>query len=140
MLTVCVKSRFILFLSQGRINLVKFLANENFPLASVYQLHEVGYEIAAIIEDSPGITDAEVLRRAVEEERIILTFDRDYGELIYRMKMPSPIGVVYFRYTPLTPEEPAQHLQRLLHIDGISLEGKFTVVERNQVRQRPLIY
>lgn len=117
---------------------MRFLANENFPLISVNCLREAGYDITSITENSPGIADAEVLVRAADEERIILTFDRDYGELIYRMGMSSPMGVVYYRYNPLTPEEPAQDLLRLLSLEGISLEQKFTVVERNQVRQRPL--
>ncbi len=117
---------------------MRFLANENFPLRSVNRLREAGYDIASITEDSPGVTDSEVLARAADEERIILTFDRDYGELIYRLGMPSPRGVIYFRYNPLTPEEPGENLLRLLDMDTLSLEGRFTVVERNQVRQRPL--
>ncbi|MEH2417815.1 MULTISPECIES: hypothetical protein [unclassified Nostoc] len=52
--------------------------------------------------------------------------------------MPSPVGVVYFRYFTATPEEPAEDLLRLLSIEGISLEGSFTVVERTQLRQRPM--
>lgn len=117
---------------------MRFLANENFPRTSVNRLRELGYSIASVIEDSPGATDADVLVRATNEERIILTFDRDYGELIYRLGMPSPRGVVYFRYVPLTPDEPAQDLLRLLNLEGVSLEGRFTVLERTQVRQRPL--
>jgi predicted nuclease of predicted toxin-antitoxin system len=117
---------------------MRFLANENFPRTSVNHLRKISYDIASVIEDSPGATDAEVLARAASEERIVLTFDRDYGELIYRLGMPSPAGVVYFRYAPLTPEEPAQDLLRLLNMEGVSLEGRFTVVERTQVRQRPL--
>lgn len=48
------------------------------------------------------------------------------------------MGVAYFRYQPLTPEEPATHLLQLLNTEGLSLERRFTVVERNQVRQRSL--
>ena len=38
-----------------------FLANENFPLESIRKLREEGYDVASIIEDSPGITDKEIL-------------------------------------------------------------------------------
>ena len=79
-----------------------------------------------------------MLTLAVNEEGIILTFDRDYGELIYRLRMPSPKGVIYFRYTPLTPNEPAEDLLRILNLEGLFLEKKFTVVDRTQIRQRPL--
>jgi predicted nuclease of predicted toxin-antitoxin system len=117
---------------------MRFLANENFPLTSVNRLRQAGYDIASITEDSPGIADSEVLARAANEERIILTFDRDYGELIYRLGMPSPMGVVYFRYQPLTPEESAEYLLRLLSVEGLFLQRRFTVLTRTQVRQRPL--
>lgn len=70
---------------------------------------------------------------------MVLTFDRDYGELIYRVVRSSPPpGVVYFRLDPLTPEEPARQLLVLLGQKAISLEGKFTVLERGRVRQRPI--
>ncbi|BAY65216.1 hypothetical protein NIES22_53190 [Calothrix brevissima NIES-22] len=117
---------------------MRFLANENFPLRSVLSLRDAGYDVAYGSEDAPGAEDAIVLARAVNEERIILTFDRDYGELIYRLRMPAPIGVVYFRYFPPTPEEPAQNLLRLLSVEGLILIGYFTVLERTQLRQRPL--
>ncbi|ARV60106.1 hypothetical protein BZZ01_17070 [Nostocales cyanobacterium HT-58-2] len=117
---------------------MQFLANENFPRVSVIRLRSVGYDVVYITEDTPGIEDSEVLARALLERRIILTFDRDYGELIYRKRMRSPIGVVYFRYIPATPEEPAEDLLHLLNTERISLEGSFTVLERTQVRQRPL--
>lgn len=94
--------------------------------------------MAAVIEDSPGEKDRNILLRAASEGRIVLTFDRDYGELIYRFKMPTPNGVIYFRYDPVTPEEPAQHLFLLLGMSSLSFLGKFTVVERAQIRQRPL--
>ena len=117
---------------------MRFLANENFPLASVYRLREVGYEMATVVQDSPGVKDFEVMARAASENRVVLTFDRDYGELVYHLRLPMPSSVVYFRYAPLTPEEPAEHLLWLLTIDNLSLDGKFTVVDRGQVRQRPL--
>lgn len=117
---------------------MRFLANENFPLESVHRLREAGHDVGAIIEDSPGAKDREVLARATNENRIVLTFDRDYGELVYRRRLSVPAGVVYFRFVPTTPKEPAEHLLKLLAISGLSLKGKFTVVERGQVRQRPL--
>jgi predicted nuclease of predicted toxin-antitoxin system len=101
-------------------------------------LRQLGYEITSILEDSPGIEDTEVLSRAVEEQRIILTFDRDYGELIYRLQLPSPKGVIYLRFRPHTPEEPALVLLELFKAEEVQFEKKFTVVEREQIRQRPL--
>ena len=61
---------------------MQFLANENFPKASVIKLRDANYNVAYGSEDAPGAKDYEVLAGAVDEKRIILTFDRDYGELI----------------------------------------------------------
>jgi predicted nuclease of predicted toxin-antitoxin system len=117
---------------------MQFLANENLPLPSVRLLRQAGYDVAAITEETPGIEDTEVLARAADEQRIILTFDRDYGELIYRLRLRSPRGVIYLRFQPHTPEEPAVILLNLLQTAGLYFEERFTVVERDQIRQRPL--
>jgi len=119
--------------------MMKFIANENFPSASVKLLRDSGYDVTAVVEESPGSEDKEILSRANREKRIILTFDRDYGELIYKLKMPVPGGVVYFRFNPPTPTEPAEYLLQLLS-EGILFENRFTVAEQNRLRQRPLLY
>jgi predicted nuclease of predicted toxin-antitoxin system len=117
---------------------MRFLANENYPLESVRRLRKAGHHVSAIIEDSPGATDEWVLPRAANEQLIVLTFDKDYGELLFKRRLPAPAGIVFYRFHPTTPDEPSNHLLKLLTISGIELEGKFTVVEREQVRQRPL--
>jgi predicted nuclease of predicted toxin-antitoxin system len=118
--------------------MMRFLANENFPLPTVRLLRQAGYDVTSITENSPGIEDAQVLTRATDEQRVILTFDRDYGELIYRLRLPSPVGVIYLRFRPHTPEEPAQLLLNLFQTERLQFERWFTVVERDQIRQRPL--
>jgi predicted nuclease of predicted toxin-antitoxin system len=114
------------------------LANENFPLPSIGLLREAGYEISSILEDSPGIEDPEVLSRAADEKQVILTFDRDYGELIYRLQLRPPAGVIYLRFRPYTPQEPALLLLNLFQNKELQFEKWFTVLERDQIRQRPL--
>jgi predicted nuclease of predicted toxin-antitoxin system len=118
--------------------MMKFLADENFPLPSVKRLDVQGHDVAAVILDSPGAADEQVLARAVDEGRIILTFDRDFGRLLFRSRLPPPIGIVYFRFHPTSPKEPAELLLLLLAGGLVSLEGQLTVVDGRQVRQRPL--
>lgn len=118
---------------------MRFLANENFPLQSVKRLRAAGLGVAAVVEDSPGASDRQVLSRAEIEGRIILTFDSDYGELIYKLGHPAPAGVIYLRFVPDTPLEPAGIILHLLTVEGLILEGRFTVAERTRVRQRPLL-
>lgn len=115
-----------------------YLADENFPIASVRLLRAAGLNVVAVIEESPGATDATILKHAEREQLVILTFDRDYGESIFRLHLGRPSGVVYFRYDPATPEEPGEHLLQLLALSGLQLVSKFTVTDRERTRQRPI--
>lgn len=117
---------------------MRFLADENFPLASVRRLREVGHDTLAAAEAMPGSRDEQILSRAAGENRILLTFDRDYGELIYRKGLPAPAGVVYLRLAPADPYQPADIVLGLGNIEGLRLEGRYTVVDPPRVRQRPL--
>jgi len=51
-----------------------------------------------------------VLEWAVCEDRIILTFDRDYGDLLFKRRLAPPAGVIYLRFDPATPLEPAEEV------------------------------
>jgi hypothetical protein len=64
--------------------------------------------------------------------------NRDYGELVFRYGHPAPSGIVFFRFAPATIDEPAPQLLALMADDQILLDGMFTVVDRQHIRQRPL--
>ena len=113
-----------------------FLANENFPRPSTIILRHNGFNIKSIQEDNPGITDEEVIKIALELNLIILTFDRDYGELIFKYSKDNPPSVVFFREKGNVPEFAAMTLIRLLENPDISLSGAFTVIEDKSIRQR----
>ena len=76
---------------------MRFLANENFPLDAVETLRQNGHDVVWIRVESPGISDPEVLSRAQAENRILLTFDKDFGELAFRSKLPASVGIILFR-------------------------------------------
>ncbi len=113
---------------------MKLLANENIPLPSVRALRRGGHDVESISERSPGISDEEVVRIARAEARLIVTFDRDYGELVFRRGLPAPAGILYLRFFPSVPEEVAAYVLRLIE-DGIALEGRFTTADRAGIRQ-----
>jgi predicted nuclease of predicted toxin-antitoxin system len=117
---------------------MRFLADENFPFPSIKLLRQAEYDVASVSEDSSGIEDVEVLARAVDERRFIVTFDRDYRELIYRLRLTPPIGVIHLRFRPHYPAEPAEILLNLLQTEGLQFESLFTILERDRLRQRPL--
>jgi Domain of unknown function (DUF5615) len=89
---------------------VRFTGNENIPLAAVKLLRERAHDVAAIAEEAAGVDDGTVLERAARDQRIIPTFDRDYGELLFRRGLPPRLGLIYFRLDPSTPLAPTEHV------------------------------
>lgn len=116
---------------------MRFLANENIPLDAVEALRGIGHDVAWIRTDSPGSRDQEVLARAVSEQRILLTFDKDFGELAFRSKLPASCGIILFRVTAPTSEYIARLVISALRTDT-EWTGHFTVVEKNRIRVRSL--
>ncbi len=76
---------------------MRVLANENFPLDAIEALRKNGHDVAWIREDACGSQDEDVLSRAQREDRILVTFDKDFGELAFHSKLPSTSGVILFR-------------------------------------------
>ena len=114
---------------------MKFLANENYPYPSIKILREAGYDVKSIGEEMYGITDVEVLDIAQKESRIILTFDKDYGELIFLHKSFNPPAVVFYWYKGAGPNYAGEILLELIG-NNIVLDDNFTVIEQNNLRQR----
>ena len=113
------------------------LADENFPVASFRYLTEKGYDIRHIGIELPSVEDKEVIKIAIEEDRVILTFDRDFGELVFKTGY-RPEGVIYFRWNEFSPREPGEFIDQLIREDNIRLIGYFTVIDRDQIRQRKI--
>ena len=65
----------------------------------VEALRREGHDVTYILEMRPGATDTEVLQQARRDERILLTVDKDFGELVYRLRRPVP-GLVLLRFVP----------------------------------------
>lgn len=119
--------------------MIKLLANENFPLASVEIIRLAGFDIKAIGVDFSGIFDHEVIDLAIKERRLILTFDRDYGELIFKKGYCPEAGVVYLRWNSYRPDEPGKYLLELFDGGKIRFDGMLTVIGERSVRQRKFV-
>jgi predicted nuclease of predicted toxin-antitoxin system len=115
---------------------MKFLANENIPLLSVQYLRNLGYDVRYISEYKSGITDRQVLSIAIKEKRTIITFDRDYGELIFKYKMRPEKGIIYLRIDEFSPDTPGIIIDNALKSNKFSLDSKLTVIDKNGIRQR----
>jgi hypothetical protein len=73
---------------------MRLLADENFPGAGATALRRLGHDVSWIGEVMRGASDIAVLDLATRERRIILTFDKDFGELARKSKLPDTCGVI----------------------------------------------
>jgi len=117
---------------------MKFLANENVPFPSIRILQAAGHNVVSVSTIAKGIKDERVITKAIEESLIILTFDRDYGTLIFKFHHDPPPAVVYFRFRGSDPTYAARTLLSRMEDNSLSLEGYFTVIEELATRQRKL--
>ena len=116
---------------------MKLLADENVPLKTVGALRRSGEDVVAVAEVSPGAADEDVLELARRQGRVIVTFDRDYGHLVFGRHLAPPAGVLYLRSLPESAEELATYVMEL-KANGVQFEGRFTTVSRSGIRQRPM--
>jgi predicted nuclease of predicted toxin-antitoxin system len=116
---------------------MRILANENFPAEAVEALRRRGHDVAWVRTDAPGSRDVDVLARAQVEDRIVVTFDKDFGELAFHSKLPATSGIILFRIS--VPS--AEHVARVavLVLDSrTDWAGHFAVVEDRRLRMTPL--
>ncbi len=115
--------------------MMRFLANENFPYDAVMALRGTGYDVAWVLTDNPGISDKDVLQRANIEGRILLTFDKDFGELAFREGLSSECGIILFRIPKSSSAEIARIVVSVLSSRS-DWTGHFSVIETNRIRMR----
>jgi predicted nuclease of predicted toxin-antitoxin system len=116
---------------------MRFLADENFPAAAVREIEEAGHDIVWVRNAAPGASDAEVLAHTANESRILLTFDKDFGELARNSALPLTCGVVLFRLTMPRTTDVGRALAELV-VSRSDWAGHFSVIEADRVRMRPL--
>lgn len=112
------------------------LANESLPAPSVRRLRAAGIEVAAVREDSLGIDDVRALERALAEQRWLLTFDMDYGELIYRRGLAPPPALILYRLQRFGVDDAALRVLALLDTYE-ARGGGYYIVLNEAVRWRP---
>ena len=83
---------------------MKFIADECCDTGIVISLRREGHDVFYVLEEEPGLRDEVVLQRAYVERRILLTEDKDFGELVYRFVV---LDIEKFRFRPLLFETPS---------------------------------
>jgi len=116
---------------------MRFLSNENFPGAAVAALKAAGHDVIWIRTSAPGMPDIDILAWAAREHRILLTFDKDFGELARGSRLPSGCGIVLLRVPMPSPGQVGQRLADLITMRD-DWADHFAVIEPGRVRMRGL--
>jgi len=82
--------------------------------------------------------NAEIISIAFSESEIVITFDKDFGELIFKGRLPLPWGIVLFRLKHFEPELPGKILLDEMKNHNLILTDYFTVISANKIRQKRL--
>ena len=89
---------------------MRLLADENIPRLIVEYICARGHNAIWIGKVAPGIRDREVLSFATAQKRTLITFDTDFGELVFRLGVSAPFGIILFRLPPDSPSGIAQSI------------------------------
>lgn len=116
---------------------MRLCANENVPGDSVAVLRQRGHDVVWIREAARGSEDDAVLARAQTEARLLITFDKDFGELVFRRGKSASRGIVLFRLRKPSPDFVARRVAQVLEATT-EWEGHYAVVDEHSIRLRPL--
>src|SRR6185295_1271582 len=103
---------------------MKFVADENVDLPIITRLRNDGHEVHAVIEGFAGISDDEVLKQANKQGVVLLTGDKDFGELVYRDHRYN-CGIVLIRLAGLSNNEKAEIVANVVKDHAAELENAF---------------
>ena len=116
---------------------MKILADENVPRDIVGWLRNTGHDVLFAAEAQPGAPDAEWATRADQEQRLILTSDKDFGELVFRDRLASH-GIMLLRLDDLPVSDMLSRLQAVWSVVQANPSGRFIVITKARVRVRPM--
>lgn len=115
---------------------LRFLIDVNVGLSVVNWLRKQGYDVAAVQEINPSMRDQDILSLAVREDRIIITMDADFGELVYRAGYRHR-GILLLRMPGARKRDKIAILRWILDKHGAQLEDNFCVYSSGRLRIRP---
>ena len=116
---------------------MRLCANENIPEDCVLRLRAEGHDVLWVREGAPGSPDSDVLDRSRAEGRLLITFDKDFGELVFRHGAAASVGIVLFRIPQPSAAVVAERVCATLGSRS-DWEGHYSVVTERAIRMRPL--
>lgn len=115
---------------------MNIVADESVDRPIVERLRQDGHDVVSIAELAAGIGDDEVLRLANDQSAVLMTGDKDFGELVFRLNRVSH-GVVLLRLEGLAPATKAMTVANAVRTHATAMQGAFTVISPGMLRIRP---
>ena len=113
--------------------MVRLVVDEGCDFAVVRSLRAAGFDVLAISEVSHRATDDEVIQLALEDNRVLVTEDKDFGQLVHASGELG-VGVVLLRFPATARESLSESVLRLVRERGAELMGSFVVVQPGRIR------
>jgi len=115
---------------------MNLLADESVDRHIVERLRQDGFEVLYVAEMEPGVPDIVVLERANEKTALLVTADKDFGELVFREGRLSSGGVVLIRLAGLSSERKTEMVSDAFSKQGKEFSQRFSVISPGRVRIR----
>lgn len=116
---------------------MKFFADEGLDFMLVDSLRQNSHEVIYAAEEMKGANDKDILDKAVKENCILITKDKDFGEMVIRNKMHSS-GVILIRIEKLNLSDNCLFVVHLINKYALELTNSFTVIQEDKIRIRSL--
>lgn len=115
------------------MNKLKFIVDECLGSLMAKWLTENGYNAVSVISDMKGSKDITILDRAVSENRIVITSDKDFGDIVFHQKAQH-VGIILIRLQNGTPRNKIKAMENLLTNYSDQLVNNFIVVSDANIR------
>lgn len=112
---------------------MRFLADESCDFAAIRALRTEGFDVLSVAEVSAGAEDEQVMALALHEGRVLLTEDKDFGQLVFAAGRQT-LGVVLIRFPASARPALGARILELVHKHAERLTGSFVVLQPERIR------
>jgi predicted nuclease of predicted toxin-antitoxin system len=116
---------------------MRVLLDENTSGSVIQALRARGHDVVSVKESMRGQPDSAVLDRARREGRLLVTHDKDFGELAFRSRLPAPCGILLFRLSGSDPDSDSRRIVSVIESRD-DWAGHFAAVTDARIRVREL--
>jgi predicted nuclease of predicted toxin-antitoxin system len=117
---------------------MNLLADENIETEIVDLLRNNGYKVDYVLEMSPGVDDKEIISRANKNNSILVTSDKDFGELVFRQRLVHN-GVILIRLHGMPTDKKAEIVSNFVKAYSSKIPNSFSVITKSNIRIRSQI-